>query len=232
MSRRDDSGFGRLATEVVSGGTEHDDPPPTTAQAVTGALAWVALFALLWNWSPWYVVFALGLAVSILLHEFGHFWTARRSGMKATQFFLGFGPRIWSTRRNGVEYGVRAIPLGGFVKIIGMTNLDDVDPADEAHTYREGSYPRRMWVITAGSVMHVIIALLLVLGVYVTAGRYQETGRVWIEWVSDDSPASRAGLQPDDVVISVDGVAMRTEQQLRTLLAATSASNVQGRRCN
>ena len=132
MSRRDDSGFGRLATEVVSGGTEHDDPPPTTAQAVTGALAWVALFALLWNWSPWYVVFALGLAVSILLHEFGHFWTARRSGMKATQFFLGFGPRIWSTRRNGVEYGVRAIPLGGFVKIIGMTNLDDVDPAAAA----------------------------------------------------------------------------------------------------
>jgi len=222
MSRNIDAGIGRLANEVVSGGTEHDDPPPTTTQSVVGALAWVALFALLWFWSPWYVVFAIGLAVSILLHEFGHYWTARRSGMKVTQFFLGFGPRIWSTRRNDIEYGVRAIPLGGFVKIIGMTNLDEVDEADEQRTYREGSYPRRMWVITAGSVMHVIIALVLVFGVYVTAGRYQQTGRVWIEWVSEDSPASRAGLQPDDVVVSVNGVAMSSEAQLRSLLAASA----------
>ena len=91
---------------------------------------------------------------------------------------------------------------------------DEVDPADEARTYREGSYPRRMWVITAGSVMHVIIALLLVLGVYVTAGRYQETGRVWIEWVSDDTPLSIPGmfgggqgqLALNQLLVTMDGV--------------------------
>ncbi len=164
--------FDRIKVEVVSGGTQAAEPPAqaTRNMMVVGTLAWVALFVVLGIYSPWFVVFVLGLAVSIMLHELGHFWTARKSGMKATQFFLGFGPRVWSTHRNGVEYGVRAIPLGGFVKIIGMTNLDEVPEEDEPVTYRQGSYPRRMWVITAGSVMHMIIAIVLIVGVYFAGG--------------------------------------------------------------
>ncbi|MFM7044048.1 MAG: site-2 protease family protein, partial [Ilumatobacteraceae bacterium] len=124
-----DSRVERLSNEVVSGGSHRpDDPPaaPTRSAVVIGTLAWVLLLGWLWVSSPWMLVFVVGLAASIMLHELGHFWTARRSGMKATQFFLGFGPRIWSIHRNGVEYGVRAVPLGGFVRIIGMTNLDEV----------------------------------------------------------------------------------------------------------
>lgn len=221
--------FDRLANEVVSGGTQRDpDAAPTRAMAIGGILAWIGLFAILWVYSPWFVVFAAGLALSIVLHEFGHFWTARRSGMKATQFFLGFGPRIWSIHRNGVEYGVRAIPLGGFVKIIGMTNVDEVDPADEAATYRQGSYPRRMWVITAGSVMHIIIALVAIVSVYGFGGRLQEAGRVTIYAVSADSPADLAGLKPNDVVTSIDGVPMPTATKFRDTLAATApGTNVQ-----
>ena len=86
--------------------------------------------------------------------------------MKATQFFLGFGPRLWSFRRGETEYGVRALPLGAFVRIIGMNNIDDVPPADEARTYRQKSYPRRMLVITAGSLMHLLIAIVLLFTVY------------------------------------------------------------------
>jgi membrane-associated protease RseP (regulator of RpoE activity) len=215
--------FDRLTNEVVSGGTQRDhDGQPSLAASIGGALAWVGLFTVLWMYSPWFVVFAVGLALSIILHEFGHFWTARRSGMRATQFFLGFGPRIWSFHRGGTEYGVRAIPLGGFVKIIGMTNVDEVAPEDEAHTYRQASYPRRMWVITAGSVMHMIIALVTIVGVYGIWGRIEEAGKVTVHSVSDNTPADTAGLQPDDVVLAIDGTAVTTAAEFRTTLAATT----------
>jgi membrane-associated protease RseP (regulator of RpoE activity) len=189
---------------------------------LAGMLGWVGLFVVLAVVSPWMVVFVVGLAISIMLHELGHFWTARRSGMRATQFFLGFGPRIWSTHRNGVEYGVRSIPLGGFVKIIGMTNVDEVDAQDEPYTYRQGSYARRMWVITAGSVMHLIIAFVLVVGIYATWGRVQETGVVTLAAVSADTPAAQAGLLVDDVIRSIDGVAVTTGDGMRTILSSTT----------
>ena len=72
----------------------------------------------------------------IMLHEAGHYVMAKRSGMKVTEFFLGFGPRLWSFRKGETEYGVKAIPAGGYVRIIGMSNLEEVDPEDEPRTYR------------------------------------------------------------------------------------------------
>ncbi|MDO8391083.1 MAG: M50 family metallopeptidase [Actinomycetota bacterium] len=209
--------------EIVSGGTQPAEVPAKAERStmIIGTVAWLALFVALGMWRPWSLVFVFGLAVSIMLHELGHFWTARRSGMKATQFFLGFGSRVWSTHRNGVEYGLRAIPLGGFVKIIGMTNVDEVPAEDEAYTYRQGSYARRMWVITAGSVMHGIIAIVLVTSVYAVAGDLQEAGRVTVFGVEADSPADLAGLEPHDVVVAVADTPVATSDEFRTLLAAT-----------
>ncbi|HNJ97705.1 MAG TPA: site-2 protease family protein, partial [Ilumatobacteraceae bacterium] len=106
-------GMNTFKQEVVSGGTQKplvDGEPPETLNPVLGIGVWVALFVGLFLYNPWAFVVAVGIAVSIIAHEFGHYWTARKSGMKVTQFFLGFGPRIWSTHRNGVEYGVRVIP--------------------------------------------------------------------------------------------------------------------------
>ena len=215
--------FERMKVEVVSGGTQAAEPPAqaTRSTMIIGTLSWVALFVVLAILSPWMVVFVVGLAVSIMLHELGHFWTARKSGMKATQFFLGFGPRVWSTHRNGVEYGLRAIPLGGFVKIIGMSNVDEVAPADEPYTYRQGTYARRMWVITAGSVMHAIIAIVLVIGVYATAGDLGEAGKVSIVTVSEGTPASDAGVKSGDVITAIAGVPVTTGTEFRRILAAT-----------
>ena len=217
------SRFERMKVEVVSGGTQAAEPPAQADRStmIVGTLAWIALFVVLGIYSPWFVVFVLGLAVSIMLHELGHFWTARKSGMRATQFFLGFGPRIWSTHRNGVEYGVRAIPLGGFVKIIGMTNVDVVAPEDEPFTYRQGTYARRMWVITAGSVMHMIIAIVLIVGVYSIWGRVEESGVVRLAAVSADSPAADAGLQVGDIIRTVDGAPVQEADAWRETLAAT-----------
>jgi membrane-associated protease RseP (regulator of RpoE activity) len=212
-----------MKVEVVSGGTQSAEPPEKADREtmIIGLLAWVGLFVFLSFYSVWAVVFVVGIIVSVMLHEFGHFWTARRSGMKVTQFFLGFGPRIWSIHRGGVEYGLRAIPLGGFVKIIGMTNVDDVAPEDESLTYRQGSYARRMWVITAGSAMHMIIALALVVGLYATFGRVEEAGTVTLFSIGADTPAQLAGLEEGDVVSTVDGEPVATAQGLRDLLGDT-----------
>lgn len=215
--------FERMKVEVVSGGTQGAEPPahadPTTM--IVGILAWVTLFVVLALLSPWMVVFVVGLVISVMLHELGHFWTARKSGMKATQFFLGFGPRVWSTHRNGVEYGLRAIPLGGFVKIIGMSNVDEVAAADEPFTYRQGTYARRMWVITAGSVMHAIIAVILITGVYAIAGDFAEVGQVSIARVQAGTPAADAGVMAGDVILAIDGTSVPTSEEFRNLLAAT-----------
>jgi len=217
------SRFDRMKVEVVSGGTQAAAPAEADRTTMlVGIAAWVALFAVFAVVSPWILVFIVGLAISIMLHEFGHFWTARKSGMKATQFFLGFGPRVWSFHRGETEYGLRAIPLGGFVKIIGMTNVDEVPVEDEPRTYRQGTYARRMWVITAGSVMHLIIAFVLVTLVYTAWGQPGESGTVRLANVVADSPASEAGLLVDDVIVAVDGQPVTTADGFREVLAATA----------
>ena len=198
-----------------------DDPEFTPlATRVVGALAWIIGLVALLSWRPWMFVFVVGVLLSIMLHELGHFVTARRSGMKVTQFFLGFGPRVWSIHRNGVEYGMRALPLGGFVKIIGMTAMDEVDPADEAVTYRRASFPKRLLVITAGSLTHVVVALVTIVGVYTFAGRVQESGRITILSVSPGSPAAAAGLRPGDSVLAIDRSPVPTEDLFRTTLGS------------
>jgi membrane-associated protease RseP (regulator of RpoE activity) len=166
------------------------------------------------------VLVVVALLVMIMLHELGHFMTAKWADMKVTEYFLGFGPRLWSFRRGETEYGIKAIPAGGYVKIIGMNNLEQVDPADEARTYRQKPYWRRMSVALAGSTMHFLIALVLLwsLNAFVGLIDYDrptlnvgsltrlETGQ---------SPAVQAGLKVGDRVVSVDGRALSDFDQLR-----------------
>ena len=215
----------KFKNEMAAGGSVVENTPdetPSRLTAVLGIGAWIALFVVLGIISPWMLAFVVGVLVSIFLHECGHFWTARRSGMKVTQFFMGFGPRIWSFHRDGVEYGIRAIPLGAFVRIIGMNSLDEVPPEDEAFTYRQASFPKRMLVITAGSLMHMIIAIVTIVGVYTFAGRVEEAGQVTIYSVSENTPAAQAGLQPGDVVTAIDDTSITTAEQFRTTLAGTA----------
>src|SRR5436305_10331338 len=93
-------------------------------------------------------IFVVALLASIMLHEGGHFATAKLFGMKATQFFVGFGPTIWSRRKGETEYGVKAIPAGGFVKIVGMTPLEELDgPDDEKRAFFNFPAGRRAIVL-------------------------------------------------------------------------------------
>ena len=134
--------------------------------------------------------------------------------MKATQFFLGFGPRLWSFRRGETEYGVRALPLGAFVRIIGMNNMDDVPPADEARTYRQKSYPRRMLVISAGSLMHLLIAIALLFTVYSIRGELVDQPGAEVGTVQSGGPADDAGVESGDIILRVDGVAVSGPEEL------------------
>jgi membrane-associated protease RseP (regulator of RpoE activity) len=108
------------------------------------------------------IAFALIIFVSVCLHEAGHMGTAKAFGMKVTRYFAGFGPTIWSFRKGETEYGLKAIPLGGFVKIVGMTPQDDdVEPGDEKRAMWRFPVWKRTIVMSAGSVTHFIIGLVL-----------------------------------------------------------------------
>ncbi len=207
--------YTKFRNEVMAGGADSPELEPTTggSTAAIGLAVIAGLLVALFMWSPWAFVLVMGLVVSIILHELGHFVTARWTGMKATQFFLFMGPKLWSFRRGETEYGLRAYPVGAFVRIIGMNNLDDVDPADEARAYRNKSYPRRMLVISAGSIMHILIAITLVFSVYAVNGQRVETGRVGIGSVSAGYPADQAGVQAGDIVLSIDGSKPKTPEE-------------------
>jgi membrane-associated protease RseP (regulator of RpoE activity) len=209
--------YRKFREEIVAGGDTVDQPKPVNKGTSNWLTLAVILTLIVWLGlnNLWTLLFVLGLLVSVFLHEVGHFVTARWTGMKVTQFYMGFGPRIWSRRRGELEYGFRAFPLGAFVRIIGMSNLDPVDSGEEGRAYMNKSYPKRMLVITAGSLMHVAIAFVLFLGVYTTAGRYSESGRVTVVDVpAVGSPAERSGVRRDDVIVNFDGVPVATRDEL------------------
>jgi len=212
--------YTKFRNEVMAGGADNPDLEPTAGgpTAFIAIAVLVGLIVLLFSWSTWAGVFVVGLLISIFLHEVGHFVTARWTGMKATQFFLFMGPKLWSFRRGETEYGLRMYPVGAFVRIIGMNNLDEVAPEDEARAYRNKSYPRRMLVITAGSLMHLIIAISLVFTVYSINGRRVETDRVGIGSVSTNYPAGQAGVKPGDIVVSIDGVQPKSADEFVTAI--------------
>ncbi|MCU0265642.1 MAG: site-2 protease family protein [Actinomycetia bacterium] len=164
------------------------------------------------------VAFVVLLLLSVMVHEWGHFATARRFGMKVTEFFVGFGPRLWSVRRGETEYGVKAVPAGGYVKITGMTDLEPVAPEDEPRAFYRAPARQRAVVLAAGSAMHFAIGLALLLFVFMALGspvlgtRLAEVtscvpATAGAECAPGDpqSPAAAAGLQSGDTVVAVNG---------------------------
>ncbi len=157
-----------------------------------------------------FVVIA-SIVVIVMLHEFGHLLAAKHSGMKVTEYFVGFGPGIWSFRRGETEYGVKALPLGGYVKIPGMTNLEEVDPADEARIYRQQPFRSGPRVAVAGSAMHFLLASSCCLVPLDLRGR-ADLDQIEFQGLDPvggrPGPAQVAGIRPGDVIVSIDGKAV------------------------
>jgi membrane-associated protease RseP (regulator of RpoE activity) len=221
--------------------------PPSRRPLVSvtaGLLAVMAWFALTGHagYVLGFVGFVVALLVSVCLHEGGHYLTARRYGMKATQFFVGFGPTLWSRQRGETEWGVKGIPLGGFVKIVGMTPLEKVDPGDEHRAFYKAPVRQKVVVLAAGSTVHFILASLLIVGGTFAIGAIREQppavggvqecvapDRLGVEELpantdpctlpgSVPAPAKSAGLQAGDIVEVIDGKAISGSDDLATAL--------------
>jgi membrane-associated protease RseP (regulator of RpoE activity) len=181
------------------------------------------------------VLFALAILVSVALHECGHMWVARATGMKVRRYFVGFGPTLWSTMRPNrlgyTEYGVKAVPLGGFCDIAGMTSVEDLAPEDRPHAMYRQKVWKRVAVLFAGPGMNFVIGLVLLYGIAVTWGLPNlhpptaaivgETACVSPEVTkgklgdcTGPGPAALAGIKPGDTVVKVGGTDVENFDQM------------------
>jgi membrane-associated protease RseP (regulator of RpoE activity) len=196
----------------------------------TGADVWLTHFYGLLG----VAAFVLALLLTVVLHEAGHLLTAKRFGMKASQFFAGFGATLWSRQRGETEYGIKAIPLGGFVKIVGYTPLEKVDPADEPRAFYRQPAARRAVVIGAGVVVNILLAFVLLLVLAMGVGIPSDSAAsTVVRRVSPcvsaadvctprdpESPSKKAGLRARDKVVSFGGRTVRDWNQLSAAIRA------------
>jgi regulator of sigma E protease len=153
----------------------------------------------------WLIVF-LGFCFLIMIHEAGHFFAAKATGMRVERFFLFFGPTIWSFKRGETEYGVKAVPLGGYVKITGMNPEEEVPPEHAENAYFRKPVWKRIVVVAAGPVVNIVLAFLILFGVYAFATL--EEGTQAVGRVLPKTPASGV-LKPGDKIVAVDGSRFR-----------------------
>jgi membrane-associated protease RseP (regulator of RpoE activity) len=183
------------------------------------------------------IAFSVALLLSVMLHEAGHFATAKAFGMKASRFFVGFGPTLWSFQRGETEYGIKAIPAGGFVKIEGMTALEELAPGDEDRAFYKQPAGQRTIVLCAGSFVHFLIAIFLVFGIIVathsdpinggpttTIGQVEKCVPLKATATScaagDPTAPALGKLKAGDKIVAVNGVAVATYPEMAAKLRA------------
>jgi len=177
------------------------------------------------------VLFALAILISVALHECGHMWVARATGMKVRRYFVGFGPTLWSTRRGEIEYGLKAIPLGGFCDIAGMTSVEELTPDEADRAMFKQAAWKRVAVLFAGPAANFVIALVLLYGIALiwglpnlhppTRAVVGETACVAPEVapgkVADctgPGPAALAGIRSGDVIVKVGNTPVSTFEDM------------------
>ncbi|MDQ3771622.1 MAG: RIP metalloprotease [Actinomycetota bacterium] len=160
------------------------------------------------NWGIW--LFIVAILVVVMVHEAGHFSTAKFFNFKATQFFVGFGPTLFSRTKGETEYGLKALPLGGFVKIVGMNPYEEISPEDESRSYPNKPRWQRAIVLVAGSATHwpVAFVTLMIAAMafgYPTGDASNQLSGVQPEAFGQETPAAVAGFQLDDRIVAIDG---------------------------
>ena len=158
------------------------------------------------------LIVIVAILVVIMIHEAGHFLAAKAFGFKATKFFLGFGPRIWSFKRGETEYGIAAIPAGGYVKIVGMNPYEEVAPEDQARAYPNKPRWQRALVVLAGPATHWVVAFVLLAVATMTIGIQTDEPTNQVNAISvrtegstERTAAAVAGIRPDDRIVAING---------------------------
>jgi membrane-associated protease RseP (regulator of RpoE activity) len=149
------------------------------------------------------VAFVVALLLSVMVHEFGHYITARKYGMWVSEFFVGFGKRIWSVQRGETEFGVKAIPAGGYCKIEGMSPSDELPEGQEDRAFYKASSAKKLVVLGAGSFLHFVLGFVLLFSLFAGIGTNQVLPV--INEVVPNSAAQAAGIQAGDEVVAING---------------------------
>ena len=149
------------------------------------------------------LAFVVALLFSVMVHEFGHYITARKFGMWVSEFFLGFGKKIWSFRRGETEFGLKAIPAGGYCKIEGMAPNDELPEGQEHRAFYKASSAKKLIVLSAGSFLHFVLGFILLFILFVGVGTNQVLPV--ISEVVPNSAAQAAGIQAGDEIVSING---------------------------
>jgi len=181
-------------------------------------------------------LFALGIMVTIALHEWGHMRSALACGMKVRRFYVGFGPTVVKWNRKGIEYGFKAVPLGGFCDIAGMTAMDEIDEDERPYAMVYKPWWQRIFVLSGGVLMNILVGLVVLYAVAVTAGLpdpdadYTPTvaktacvpaSQSDAQTLSDCTgagPAAEAGIRKGDRITAVNGEAVASFVDLRSKL--------------
>lgn len=169
------------------------------------------------------IAFVFALLFSVMIHELGHYSTARHYGMRVTEFFLGFGKRIWSTKRGETEFGIKAIPAGGYCKISGMSLHEPIEDEVKHRAFYLASTSKKLVVLGAGSFLHFVLGIVLLFTLFAGVGTSQVLPTVSqvVECVpSQDScqpsdpisPAKQVGIQPGDKIIGINNEEMNWDE--------------------
>jgi len=171
-----------------------------------------------------YLLAILGLSLIIIVHEFGHFIFARAGRMYIHEFFIGFGPRLFKYKsKAGTVYGLKAIPVGGYVKVMGMDRNEIIPEDKEGMSYQGKPFYKKFFTIFGGAGFNVIFAIILI-GIFLSMGTY-EPGTT-IDYIQPETPAEISGLQIGDKVIAIDGEKIGTWDEFAALTQSRPGEEV------
>ncbi len=173
-----------------------------------------------------FISFVVVLGLLVFVHEFGHFIWAKLFGVRVLKFSLGFGPKLAGKKYGDTEYLVSAFPLGGYVKMFGEGPDDEVDPAEKAYTFYFKPVWQRFIIVLGGPLFNILLSVVLFFLVFAISGMPQPVDTTKIGGVGEESPAEKAGLKVDDVILTINGEETKSWETVAELIANSGGEQI------